>query len=39
MLKISSENILGELGQPGESNSHDSSTSGLINAFKKRSAL
>ena len=33
------EKILAELDEPGESSGHDSSTAGLINIFKKRSAL
>jgi glucose-6-phosphate isomerase len=33
------EKILSELNESGESISHDASTSGLINAFKKKSAL
>jgi len=37
--KSLAKKILGELDQSGESNSHDASTSGLINAFKKKSAL
>ncbi|KAH7072352.1 Phosphoglucose isomerase [Paraphoma chrysanthemicola] len=37
--KSLAKKILSELDQDGESNSHDASTSGLINAFKKKSAL
>ncbi|KAH6364999.1 glucose-6-phosphate isomerase [Parastagonospora nodorum] len=37
--KSLAKKILGELDQDGESNSHDASTSGLINAFKKKSTL
>jgi len=37
--KVLAKKILAELDESGESSSHDSSTSGLINAFKKRSAL
>jgi len=37
--KSLAKKILGELDQDGESNSHDASTSGLINAFKKKSSL
>jgi glucose-6-phosphate isomerase len=37
--KSLAKKILGELDQEGESNSHDASTSGLINAFKKKSTL
>jgi len=37
--KSLAKKILSELDQSGESNSHDASTSGLINAFKKKSAL
>ncbi|KAF2824253.1 Phosphoglucose isomerase [Ophiobolus disseminans] len=37
--KSLAKKILGELDQSGESNAHDTSTSGLINAFKKKSAL
>ena len=37
--KVLAKKILAELDEPGESNKHDASTSGLINAFKKRSAL
>jgi len=33
------EKIQAELDQPGESSSHDSSTSGLLNAFKKKSGI
>ncbi|KAF1913204.1 Phosphoglucose isomerase [Ampelomyces quisqualis] len=36
--KSLAKKILGELDQDGESNSHDASTSGLINAFKKKSS-
>lgn len=37
--KSLAKKILSELDESGESNSHDASTSGLINAFKKKSAL
>ncbi|KAH8728976.1 Phosphoglucose isomerase [Phaeosphaeriaceae sp. PMI808] len=37
--KSLAKKILSELDQDGESNSHDASTSGLINAFKKKSTL
>jgi glucose-6-phosphate isomerase len=37
--KSLAKKILSELDQDGESNSHDASTSGLINAFKKKSSL
>jgi len=37
--KVLAKKILTELDQDGESTSHDASTSGLINAFKKRSSL
>ncbi|OCL03120.1 Phosphoglucose isomerase [Glonium stellatum] len=37
--KVLAKKILNELNEPGESTSHDASTSGLINAFKKKSAL
>jgi glucose-6-phosphate isomerase len=33
------EKILKELDEAGETSSHDASTSGLINAFKKKSSL
>src|SRR6202000_1520079 len=34
--KVLAKKILAELDQSGENQSHDSSTSGLINVFKKR---
>ena len=37
--KSLAKKILSELDQDGENSSHDASTSGLINAFKKRSAV
>jgi len=37
--KSLAKKILSELDQDGESSSHDASTSGLINAFKKKSSL
>jgi glucose-6-phosphate isomerase len=37
--KVLAKKILSELNESGESISHDASTSGLINAFKKKSAL
>ncbi|KAH7121239.1 Phosphoglucose isomerase [Dendryphion nanum] len=37
--KSLAKKILTELDQDGEANAHDASTSGLINAFKKKSAL
>lgn len=37
--KSLAKKILSELDQDGESSAHDASTSGLINAFKKKSAL
>ncbi|OAL03437.1 Phosphoglucose isomerase [Phaeosphaeriaceae sp. SRC1lsM3a] len=37
--KSLAKKILTELDQDGESSSHDASTSGLINAFKKKSSL
>jgi glucose-6-phosphate isomerase len=37
--KVLAKKILSELDVKGDSTSHDSSTSGLITAFKKRSAL
>lgn len=37
--KSLAKKILTELDQDGESNAHDASTSGLINAFKKKSSL
>src|SRR6201989_677678 len=37
--KSLAKKILTELDESGESNSHDASTSGLINAFKKKAAL
>jgi glucose-6-phosphate isomerase len=33
------EKILAELDESGDSDKHDASTSGLINAFKKKAAL
>ena len=33
------EKIQAELDQPGESTSHDASTSGLINAFRKKANI
>ncbi|KAK0511498.1 hypothetical protein JMJ35_006071 [Cladonia borealis] len=37
--KSLAKKIQAELDQPGESKGHDSSTSGLINAFKKKSTM
>ncbi|KAF1813241.1 Phosphoglucose isomerase [Eremomyces bilateralis CBS 781.70] len=37
--KVLAKKILAELEEEGESQGHDSSTSGLINAYKKKSAL
>ncbi|KAF2475733.1 Phosphoglucose isomerase [Lindgomyces ingoldianus] len=37
--KVLAKKILAELEEPGESTKHDASTSGLINAFKKKAAL
>jgi glucose-6-phosphate isomerase len=37
--KSLAKKILTELDQAGDSTSHDASTSGLINAFKKKAAL
>jgi glucose-6-phosphate isomerase len=37
--KVLAKKILSELGDSSESTTHDASTSGLINVFKKRSAL
>ncbi|KAF2261523.1 Phosphoglucose isomerase [Lojkania enalia] len=37
--KVLAKKILTELDEPGESTKHDASTSGLINAFKKKAAL
>jgi len=37
--KVLAKKILAELDEPGESNKHDGSTSGLINAFKKKASL
>ena len=37
--KSLAKKIQAELDQPGENTSHDSSTSGLINAFKKKAGI
>src|SRR6266480_2110213 len=37
--KVLAKKILAELDQPGENSNHDASTSGLINAFKKKAGL
>ncbi|MCJ1443919.1 MAG: glucose-6-phosphate isomerase [Stictis urceolatum] len=37
--KVLAKKILGELDEGGENKSHDASTSGLINAFKKKAGL
>ena len=37
--KVLAKKILGELDQSGENKGHDSSTSGLINAFKKKAGM
>ncbi|KAF2113424.1 Phosphoglucose isomerase [Lophiotrema nucula] len=37
--KVLAKKILAELDESGESTKHDASTSGLINAFKKKAAL
>ena len=37
--KVLAKKIQAELDKPGEVSSHDSSTSGLINAFKRKAGL
>lgn len=37
--KVLAKKIQGDLDTPGENSSHDSSTSGLLNAFKRKSGL
>ncbi|KAI9888127.1 MAG: glucose-6-phosphate isomerase [Watsoniomyces obsoletus] len=37
--KVLAKKIQAELDQPGESTAHDASTSGLINAFKKKAGI
>ncbi|KAF2091510.1 Phosphoglucose isomerase [Saccharata proteae CBS 121410] len=37
--KVLAKKIQAELNEPGESTKHDASTSGLINAFKKKSGI
>ena len=37
--KVLAKKILAELDEPGENKKHDASTSGLINAFKRKAGL